>query len=161
MATSTYSFSDTKITLSFPGQPIYVINGQGVGELTVSFVNDNTAHDLAADGSVMVSKIKADNATVALSIQQTSPLDKWLTNTFNYLNNALTPQWAAGTINISSSAGIFDDLNLAGVSFTKRADKPFQQQGQMVTWNFMAATVQILGTGSFQSASTVVGRIVT
>ena len=146
MATTTYSFSDVKAVLSFPGYPAYTINGQGLGEITISYINDNTVHDLAADGSVMVSKIKADNATVAINMQQTSPLHQWFKGLFNYLQVAPTVNWASGRVTISSPAGGFNNINLTGVSITKRADQPFQQQGQMITWNLMAANGQTIGS---------------
>lgn len=149
MATTTYSFSDIQMVLQFPGRPAYTLNGQGVGELSISYINDNTTHDLAADGSVMVSKIKANNANITLTMQQTSTMHAWLQGTFNYLYNSATALWAAGTITISSPYNDSIAMTLTGVSFTKRADQPFQQQGQMVTWNLMAADTQ--GFGSFNA----------
>lgn len=146
MATTTYSFSDINMVLNFPGWPAYTINGQGVGEISISYINDNTAHDLAADGSVMVSKIKADNANVTLTVQQTSGLHGWLLGLFNYLMTASTSLWAAGNITISTPTGVVTNINLSGVSFTKRSDQTFQQQGQMFTWNLMAAGVQGFGS---------------
>lgn len=147
MATTTYSFSDIQMVLQFPGRPAYTLNGQGIGEISISYINDNTAHDLAADGSVMVSKIKANNANVTITMHQTSTMHTWMKGTFNYLYNSPTPLWAAGTITISSPYDDSVNLVLTGVSFTKRADQPYQQQGQMVTWNLMAADTQ--GFGSF------------
>jgi hypothetical protein len=146
MTTTTYSFSDTNIVIAPPGYPAYTLNGQGIGEITVSYINDNTAHNLAADGNVMVSKIKANNANVNISAQQTSTLHQYLKDLFNYLMASPTNFWASTYITIKSKAGTFDDIQLSGVSFTKRSDQPFQQQGQSVTWPFMVAEAQTLGS---------------
>lgn len=148
MATTTYSFSDINMVLNFPGWPAYTVNGRGVGEISVSYINDNTAHDIAADGSVMVTKIKANNANVTLTVQQTSSLNEWMLGVFNYLMSAPTALWAAGTISITTPTGIVTNINLSGVSFTKRSDQTFQQQGQLFTWNLMAADVQGFGSPS-------------
>lgn len=139
MATTTYSFSDVHMVLNFPGYPGYTVNGQGVGEISIAYINDNTVHELSADGSVMVSKIKADNANVTITMQQTSPMHQWMNGMFNYIQSQPTSYWAAGTISVTALDGGVDNIDLSGVSFTKRADQPFQQQGQMVTWNLMAA----------------------
>ena len=55
MATTTYSFSDVSLVLSHPSVGKCTITGEGVGSVTVSRANDLTQHDVAADGSVMVS----------------------------------------------------------------------------------------------------------
>lgn len=162
MATTTYSFSDVKIVLQFPGYPSYTVNGQGTGDISITYANDNSAHNLAADGSVMVSRIRAENGAMSLNVQQTSPLHNWLKGVFNYLNNPQTASalWASGVVTVSSPNGGFENINLTGVSFTKRADQPYQQQGQMVTWNFMYANGQTVGTTIANTFQNVAGNIV-
>lgn len=143
MANSTYSFNDVITVLSFANLlPAYTVNGQGVGTINVNNTNDNSAQDLAADGSVMTSKIKASNGTVAISVQQTSPLHKWLKQAYNAATLAPTALWAALAITVTSPTGTFDVINCKGCSFQKPADQPYEQQGQMVTWNFLASDVQ-------------------
>ena len=75
---STYSFADTSLVLSHPKVGKIVLNGQGLGSVTIARANDNTQHDVAADGSTMTSKIVTRNGTLAIAIQQTSPAQKWL-----------------------------------------------------------------------------------
>lgn len=148
MTTTTYSFSDINLVINPFGRPAFTINGQGVGEVNIAYANDNTSHELAADGSVMVSRITANNGTISISAQQTSRLHGWLMGLFNALNDPQTPAalWASIRIDITTLTGLQDNKNFTGVSFTKRADQPYQQQGQMVTWNFMFADGQGMGT---------------
>ncbi len=156
-----YSFSNIHMVINPPGFQSYVVNGQGVGEIAISWANDNTVHDLAADGKVMVSKVQADNGTVALTIQQTSPLHQYLKGVFNQLMAQNPVFWAGITILISSPNGGFDALTLTGVSFQKRSDQPYQQQGQRVTWNFMAADIQTVGSiqAGLQTVASVSAQI--
>lgn len=142
MATTTYSFNDIYCVLSHPSFPAYTVNGQGVGEISFTYADDNTIHERAADGSVMISKVKADNGTITISVQQTSDLHKWLKRFFNFLHLQSSASWAEMMINLSSPAGLFDTIVAVGVSPTKRADQPYQAQGQMVTWSFHAANIQ-------------------
>lgn len=160
MTVSTYSFSDTKMVINFPGFPAFSINGQGVGEITIAYINENSTHDLAADGSVMVSKIKADNADITLTVQQTSTLHQWLKGIFNALMAAPPALWAAGRIDITTAIGGFDQINCTGVSFGKRADQPFQQQGQSVSWAMKAANVNSPGSLLAGVNTFVTGNIV-
>lgn len=163
MTTTVYSFSDVNMVIIPPGVSSYVVNGKGIGEVAVNWANDNTVHDLAADGSVMVSKIKADNGTIAITMQQTSILHQYLKDTFNKLMNSDVPAlWAATTITISSLTGTFHNIIATGVSFTKRGDQPFQQQGQRITWNFMVANLQTYGTlgNAITSNASVLAQIV-
>ena len=76
MATTTYSFSDVSLVLSHPSVGKCTITGEGVGSVTVSRANDNTQHDVAADGSVMVSKIHTKNGTIAIAIQRARVAEK-------------------------------------------------------------------------------------
>lgn len=152
---STYSFNDIIMTIAHPTYPAFVLNGQGVGEVTIAYPNDNTAQELAADGSVMISKIAADNATVAITMQQTSSLHTWLKGLFNFLNISPAALWAGASIHIQSVSGGFDNITLTGVSPTKRADQPYQKLAQMVTWNFMAANGQTFGSIVATAASIV------
>ena len=69
MTTTVYSFEDTSFTLSHPSVGMYTFVGKGVGSVSVSRANDFTQHDVAADGSTMISKIISRNGTLAIAIQ--------------------------------------------------------------------------------------------
>ena len=138
---TTYSFQDVNFILSHPDMGIYSLNGEGMGSVTVTMTNDVSIQDVGADGHVMVSKIKARNGTLAISAQQTSTLHRWLTNLYNYLEQATTDKWAQGKVEIKCPK-MGETIIATGLSFQKRADRPFQAQGQQVTWNLMSADIQ-------------------
>lgn len=140
MSVTTYSFQDLNASLSHPSVGQISMNGEGVGSITISRANDVTAHDLSADGSVMVSKIKAKNGTVAISTPQSSPLNAFLSKLYNYCEVAPSREWARATI-ILRHLTLGEGTVCTGVSFQKRADKAYQSQGQQVTWNLMAANI--------------------
>ncbi|WP_289141551.1 phage protein [uncultured Brevibacillus sp.] len=137
---TTYSFADVAGVISHSAVGQYVATGEGTGSISVSMTTDRSAHDVAADGFVMVSKIKGRNGTLTISVQQTSALNKWLLKLYNYLEQAPTSEWAGVSITLRSST-MQDLIRATGVSFQKLPDKPFQAQGQQVSWVFMAADI--------------------
>jgi hypothetical protein len=141
MAYSTYSFEDVNVTFSHPQFGQFVANGAGIGSISTVMTNDRSAQDVAADGTVMVSKIIARNGTHALSVQQTSELNRWLTRLYNFLDVSATVQWARITVMIEAK-NMGEKITSTGVSFQKLPDRPYQQQGQQITWNLMAANIQ-------------------
>ena len=140
MSVTTYSFQDTNVSFNHPfGNASST--GAGMGTISVSMTQTKTVHDVAADGSVMISKIEGDNGTIAITIQQTSQLHKYLKNWYNYVNtSADTSQWASMAISINNKS-LGDSVVATNVSPQKLADQPYQAQGQMVTWNLMAAKI--------------------
>jgi hypothetical protein len=68
---------------------------------------------------------------------------------FNSLYAGSTSVWASIQIVIEHVNGGYP-VYLNGVSFAKRSDKTFQAQGQMYSWNFMAADI-------FQDGSIIAG----
>lgn len=138
---STYSFADVSMTISHPSYGQYVASGAGLGSITTSMATDRTTHSVSADGSVMVSKVMGANGTHAIEVQQTSPLNKWLNGLYNYVDMMPASEWAKISIIIRSPS--MDDLIMStGVSFQKLPDKPYQSQGQLITWQLMAANIQ-------------------
>ena len=77
MEISTYSFEDIDFTIKHPDVGSFSANGEGLGDITVTWTNDRTAHDVAGDGSTMVSKIRTYNGTWTINTQQTSTLKRW------------------------------------------------------------------------------------
>lgn len=135
--TTTYSFDDVDVIFSHPGVGQYVINGNGVGSISVSMLTDKTTHDIAADGSVMISKIPGDNASVDIEIQQTSGFHKWLVNYYNFILISPSALWAQASITIRDKVG-GTLINAYDVAPVKKADRPYQAQGQRVTWPFLS-----------------------
>ncbi|MHB9057145.1 MAG: phage protein [Paludibacteraceae bacterium] len=137
---NTYSFADVTAVISHPSVGNLIVTGQGVGSITITKTADVTAHDRSADGTIMVSKIAAPDGAVSITFQQTSEANKWFTKWYNYLIAASASEWADTTIVIKAPT-MQELINCFGVSPQKFADKPFQAQGSMVTWNLMAASV--------------------
>lgn len=139
MSISTYSFSDVNFTMVY-NNITYSANGEGIGSINISMANDRTSHDLAADGSVMISKISASNGTVTLSVQQTSSLNAWLTRWYSFVDVSTTDKWASARITITAPKMGLEYI-ISGVSPQKLPDVPFQAQGSQITWPMMAAKI--------------------
>lgn len=141
MAYTTYSFESVVMTISHPAIGQYVASGQGIGSITTTMTTDRTTHDVSADGAIMVSKIRGRNGSHAIAIQQTSDLNKWLVKLYNYLETADASQWAEINIVIRSN-DMHDMLTSTGVAFQKLPDRPYQAQGQQVTWQMLSSDIQ-------------------
>ncbi|MCM3141659.1 phage protein [Brevibacillus sp. MER 51] len=140
MSYTTYSFADVAAVIAHPAVGQFVATGAGLGSISTTMATDRSAHDVAADGTVMVSKIKGRNGSITISAQQTSDLNKWLLKLYNYLEQAPTSEWVRTTITIRASL-MQDLIRATGVSFQKLPDKPYQAQGQQVSWVLMAADI--------------------
>lgn len=143
MGFSTYSFLDLAGVIAHPSVGIYTFTGEGTGNISVSMATERTVHDVAADGSVMISKVAGNNGSITISAQQTSPLHKWLLNLYNYVVQAGTDEWAQTSIAMRNTSDGTSHV-AAGVSFGKLPDKPYQAQGQQVSWTLMCADIQSL-----------------
>jgi len=140
---TTYSFLDLSGAVAHPELGAYSFDGKGVGQVTVTMATDKTAHDVAADGSVMVSKIAGSNGSIQIQCQQTSNVHRWLLAAYNALMVAPADQWAQMGATLRNTADGTSHL-LLGMSFQKVPDKVYQSHGQMVTWTLMAADIQSL-----------------
>ncbi len=136
----TYSFQDVTCSFEHKGVGAKSSTGAGLGSISVAMAGDKTAHDVAADGSVMVSKLAGKNGTISITVQQTSELHKYLLSWYNYLDVASTAEFAGMTLTINST-NLKDKTTCTGVSPQKLADRGYQAQGQQVTWNLMAAEI--------------------
>ena len=74
----------------------------GIGDFNIAKNTDRTVHDVAADGTIMVSKIAGNNGNVSINAQQTSNLHAWLQGLFNYVWSADTSQWAQLSLTITA-----------------------------------------------------------
>jgi len=140
---TTYSFQDVNMTFNHPSVGQYIMNGQGIGSIAVNKAVTKTTHDIAADGAIMVSKIPGENGTVAITIQQISDFHQWLQKYYNYIHTAGSQEWALATVHIDSR-GTLETHYISGLSPEKAADRPYQAQGQNVTWTFMATKISTM-----------------
>ena len=138
--TSVYSFSDVSLVLSHPSVGLFTFNGEGLGSVGISYGVDNTVHDVAADGSVMISKVIADNGSMAINIQQTSEAQLFLKKWYNYIKAAPTSEWARASAVLRIPA-TNETYNMSNVSPQKRPDESYQQTGQQVAWNLLCGKI--------------------
>lgn len=141
MAFNTYSFTDVNITVEHPDYTSFSMQGEGVGDITISKSTDRTSHDVAADGTVMISKIAGNNGSINVNTQQTSALHTYMQNLFNYLWSADTDKWAQISITLRAPK-MKQEIICSGCAFQKEADRPYQAQGQRISWNMLAADIQ-------------------
>ena len=140
MATTIYSFADVEFIISHPSVGRYVAQGEGIGSIKVTMTTERTKHNVAADGAVMVTRVEGKNGTIALAIQQTSALDKWLRKAYDYVETASPSEWAEFGITVRSPI-MTELINAYDVSFQILPERPFESDGQQVTWNLMSAHI--------------------
>jgi hypothetical protein len=148
MATgATYSFKSLTGVLTNPvfGFTIPLTGGNiGAGSFTVRMATTRTAHDVAADGTVMVSYVAGDNGDVDIDVQESSALHSSLLALWNLCilaaNNDDVSGWAATIISFRMLTDGTQHI-LTGCSFDKVPDKPYESAGKRVTWKLMAANV--------------------
>ena len=138
---TTYAFLDSSIVINHPSYGAHILNGEGIGQLTIDMAGDVSAHDVAADGAVMIPKIAQNNGSVTIEVQQTSEAYKYMLGLYNYLKGAATSEWATASIkarNISDGTSHY----LKGVSPQKKPTKIYGKQGQNISFTFLAADIQ-------------------
>jgi len=140
MSRTTYSFLDLVGSISHPAVGSFIFTGEGAGSVTVSKSTERSTHDVAADGSIMVSKIAGNNGTVTIEVQQTAPLHKWLLKWFQTCWALPTNQWAETSMLLKNSTTGGSHI-CQGVSPQKEADVPYQAQGSRVTWTLLCADI--------------------
>jgi hypothetical protein len=136
----TYSFEDVTVSCNHPSVGAITSTGAGIGTISVAMSGERTVHDVAADGTVMITKVIAKNGIVSITLQQTSEFHKWLLRYYNYIDTARASEWASMNVTIKSN-NLGDETICTGVSPQKLADRPYQSQGQHVTWPLMAAEI--------------------
>lgn len=137
---TTYSFEDVALVFTHPSKGSITLTGAGTGSVTVSRANDVSTHDLAADGSVMVTKQQARNGTLSIVVQQTSAGSNWLRKLNQYLEVASSAEWAQAVCTISSKVmGI--NVQCTGVSPQKTPDMAMQATGQQVTFPYLCQSI--------------------
>jgi len=137
---TTYAFEDVSLVISHPAKGSLTLTGSGLGSVTVARANDVSAHDLAADGSVMTSKIQARNGTITFVLQQTSEGANWLRKLNQFLEVAQSSEWTRAVCTITSKVmGV--DISCTGMSPQKTPDAAYQQAGQQISFAYMCQEI--------------------
>jgi hypothetical protein len=142
MAT-TYSYKALVGSFTDPDVGIYLFQGQeGIKHLVIGNTVDRTVHDVAADGTVMISYVSGAPAYLDIECQQNSSLQEFLVD---WANTKYT-EGELGDLTTYAAASIFftDTISgathiLTGVAPLKIPDKSYGPTGGSVTWKLMAA----------------------
>ena len=142
----TYSFKDSSGSFTHPLAGAFPFAGQiGMNQLQVAMTTEKTTHDVASDGTVMISAIAGDNGTVSIEVQQTSLLHAFLLAWYNIVKTALdaddVSDWATAAVTIRNSVDQSNHV-CTGVSPSKIPDKVYTAQGQKITWHLMCGDIQ-------------------
>lgn len=141
---SIYSFKNTVGAIASVVGDFTFAGQVGLGHFVVSYTTERSVHDVAADGTIMVSYVAGNAGHLVVEVQQTSPLNNYLVSWFNALTTAAdaddVSEWATTTIQITS---LIDGTShtLTGVSPGKIPDKTYAAQGARLSWTLMAANV--------------------
>lgn len=140
MSFNTYSFEDVILTCTDESIGQEIATGKGIGNISVAMTNDRTTHEVASDGTVMISKVPGPNGEITITIQQTSALHRALIAWYNNVSIGSTDEWARMVMTIESKY-LGDLTTCTGVSPKKLADRGYEAQGQMVSWSLLAAEI--------------------
>lgn len=143
---TTYSFKDSSGAFTHPLAGAFPFAGQiGMNQLHVAMATEQTVHDLAADGTIMVSAVAGDNGSLAIEVQQTSLLHQFLLAWYNQIkilrDQGNVQDWATAAVTVRNMVDGSTHV-CTGVSPSKIPDKVYAAQGQKLTWNLMCADIQ-------------------
>lgn len=137
---STYSFEDVTCVVSHPSVGSFSFNGAGTGSITIAKANDMSSHDVASDGSVMTNKMKTNNGTATIAVQQTSLGAAFLRKLNKYCDTAPTKEFTRTVISVvSKEQGV--NITCRGVSPQKTPDSQFQQTGQQISFAYLSQRI--------------------
>jgi hypothetical protein len=121
-----------------------VINGSGVGSVSIAYQDNNTESDLGADGNVMVSEVLSHRGTISLELQQASSANKWLHNLANVLDNSDPNQFLGISIRITEKFDNGMTTTATRASIQKRPDRKDESNGGRVTWVFFCPNIETM-----------------
>lgn len=138
---SVYSFTDCSLVLRHPSLGVLTLTGTGLGSVAINMRADRTTMDTAADGRIMISKIKDRSATATIQVQQDSEVNQTLLKWYNYLESAPTIEWAQITGTLTSPQ-TFEQIIMKDAAFQKLPDRSYGAQGQQNSYSLMIADCQ-------------------
>lgn len=133
MANRTYSFQDTKMSITGPGGSFSIKDGSDEGGLTISFRDDKSTLTMGADGSWMHSLHAAKDGTVTVRLLKNSPVNAILSGLYNFQQTS-SKLWGQNTLVVTSSVG--DVITCTGGAFKKAPDVTYAKEGQAMEWTF-------------------------
>lgn len=145
---ATYSFTDTRCTLTGPGAVIPLGNGAGVaGEgITFSHTEEKDTVVTGADGTIMHSLHATMTGRIMVRLLKTSPANGLLSQLYNYQRTGGGAYWGQNVISITQGT-LGDIIGGTQMAFTKHPDVVYATEGNMNDWEFSGYIVPELGVG--------------
>lgn len=149
MANQAYSFLDVAASIDGPGGSFQLGAGAGADKegITVAFAQDKNIQGIGADGATMNSLRAAQNGTITVRLQKTSPVNAMLSAMYNTQKQS-SALWGQNTIVISDlQRGDLYSCQLC--AFKKFPDNAYAEEAGRVEWMFDAGVIEpLLGSGA-------------
>lgn len=136
----TYSFEDTTLNISHPSVGSWSGYGTGLGTVTVSYSEDISSMQVAADLTVVISKHAYRHGTITISVNQASEFNSFLKKLVNYVKTANADEFAL-TSGILRNGTTGDTWTLSGVAPQKNPDTTYDSQSGFLQYVFNVASL--------------------
>jgi len=140
MSYNIYSLADTRVVLYHPYVGTAILSLCGIGKIVVSYAGDLSSHTATADGTVVVNRLKTQNATVTVEIPQNSIGDQFMRKWIKYLRNAKSEKYLLTTLTITDPSG-GPTITMTGVTPQKTPDRTYDRTSSNLTYTLLAAEV--------------------
>ena len=140
MSVNVYSLADTRVVLHHSNVGSAVLSLCGIGKIVVSYSGDLSSHTTTADGSVVVNRLKTQNATVTVEIPQNSIGDQFMRKWIRYLRTCVAERYLITTLTITDASG-GPTITMTGVTPQKSPDRTYDRTSSNVTYTLLAANV--------------------
>lgn len=140
---TTYSFLDISGSFFHPKTGPFILNGNGVGKLTIQSDSDRTVHEYATDGTVIIKKIPEVGGKIIISCQQTSALHSWLLWAYSIITQVGDDKDWATMLMLIRDIQHGTQYNIKGVSFSAVPEINYGDKGTDVSWSMVYAAMLI------------------
>ena len=140
MSYNIYSLADTRVVLYHPHVGTAILSLCGIGKIVVSYAGDLSSHTATADGSVVVNRLRTQNATVTVEIPQNSIGDQFMRKWIKYLRNTQSEKYLLSTLTITDPSG-GPTITMTGVTPQKTPDRTYDRTSSNLTYTLLAAEV--------------------
>jgi hypothetical protein len=141
----TYSFKDIVGVFTNTVLPPFPLGGEaGLDKIEVEMSRDRVNLKVAADAGMMMSYLAGANGTMLVTCQETSPLDAYLVN---YVDIIYSQADKANLLNFAAGQWLISDIinarshRAVGAIPLKIPNRPYEGEGQNVTWTFICAQI--------------------
>jgi hypothetical protein len=149
MTVNTYSFENINGTISGPGGSFRIGAGEGIHDegITIEMLEDKTDLKIGADGTPMHSLRASNAARVTLRALKTSPLNKFLSDLYNFQKAPSGQNWGQNIIRFQDVAR-GDVISLTDLAFARQPTITYSKDANLNEWSFLGIMpAQTLGLG--------------